>query len=106
LRDDREWLLDILEAIEKTEKYAALGEKNFFEGEPSRYPWKGIIGMRKRRRTQYYFSISLSIISADTAVPRQVCMFMESSSPTTLPSCTRADPLSPGPGRSPGGRMT
>ena len=27
MRDDREWLLDILEALEKIEKYAALGEK-------------------------------------------------------------------------------
>lgn len=33
MRDDREWLLDILEALEKIEKYADLGETNFFEEE-------------------------------------------------------------------------
>lgn len=81
MRDDREWLLDILEALEKIEKYAALGEKNFFEeelvqiwivyyiqvaGEAANQlseslkkshpdiPWKGIIGMRNVLVHQYF----------------------------------------------------
>jgi uncharacterized protein with HEPN domain len=29
MRDDREWLLDILEAIERIQKYAARGRKAF-----------------------------------------------------------------------------
>ncbi len=33
MRDDRLWLLDILEAIEKIEKYAAKGRQAFYEEE-------------------------------------------------------------------------
>jgi uncharacterized protein with HEPN domain len=33
LRDDRAWLLDILEALLNIEKYAAKGEKAFYEEE-------------------------------------------------------------------------
>lgn len=81
MRDDREWLLDILEALEKIEKYADLGETNFFEeelvqiwivyyiqvaGEAANQlseslkkshpaiPWKGIIGMRNVLVHQYF----------------------------------------------------
>lgn len=33
MREDRAWLLDILEALEKIEKYAAKGERAFHEEE-------------------------------------------------------------------------
>ncbi len=33
MREDRAWLLDILEALEKIEKYAAKGERAFYEEE-------------------------------------------------------------------------
>jgi uncharacterized protein with HEPN domain len=33
MRDDREWLLDILEAIERIEKYSSLGKLAFEEDE-------------------------------------------------------------------------
>jgi uncharacterized protein with HEPN domain len=33
LRDDRAWLLDILEALLKIEKYASRGEQAFYEEE-------------------------------------------------------------------------
>ena len=33
MRDDREWLLDILDAIEKIEKYSSRGRKAFEEDE-------------------------------------------------------------------------
>jgi len=33
MRDDREWLLDILEAIERIEKYSYRGKQNFEEDE-------------------------------------------------------------------------
>jgi uncharacterized protein with HEPN domain len=33
LREDRAWLLDILEALEKIEKYAAKGERAFYDEE-------------------------------------------------------------------------
>jgi len=33
LRDDQEWLLDNLEALQMIEKYAAKGEKGFYEEE-------------------------------------------------------------------------
>lgn len=33
MREDRAWLLDILEALEKIEKYAAKGEREFYEEE-------------------------------------------------------------------------
>jgi uncharacterized protein with HEPN domain len=33
MRDDREWLLDILDAIERIEKYSSLGKLAFEEDE-------------------------------------------------------------------------
>ena len=33
MREDRAWLLDILDALEKIEKYAAKGERAFYEEE-------------------------------------------------------------------------
>lgn len=33
MREDRAWLLDILDALEKIEKYAAKGERAFYEDE-------------------------------------------------------------------------
>jgi uncharacterized protein with HEPN domain len=33
MRDDREWLLDILEAIERIEKYSSRGRQTFEEDE-------------------------------------------------------------------------
>jgi uncharacterized protein with HEPN domain len=81
LRDDQAWLLDILEALSKIEKYAAKGERAFCEeeliqvwiiyyiqiaGEAANQlsdsikshhpdiPWKGIIGMRNVLVHQYF----------------------------------------------------
>ena len=81
MRDDRAWLLDILEALSKIEKYASRGEKAFWEddliqvwiiyyiqvaGEAANQlsdfiknqrpdiPWKGIIGMRNVLVHQYF----------------------------------------------------
>jgi len=81
LRDDRAWLLDILEALSNIEKYAARGERAFCEeeliqvwiihyiqvaGEAANQlsdsfkrnhtdiPWKSIIGMRNVLVHQYF----------------------------------------------------
>lgn len=81
MRDDRAWLLDILEALLNIEKYACRGEKAFCEeeliqvwiiyyiqvaGEAANQlsdsirnqhpdiPWKGIIGMRNVLVHQYF----------------------------------------------------
>jgi uncharacterized protein with HEPN domain len=81
LRDDRAWLLDILEALLNIEKYASRGEKAFcdeeliqvwiiyyiqvtgeaanqlsdsFRRNHSDIPWKGIIGMRNVLVHQYF----------------------------------------------------
>lgn len=81
MRDDRAWLLDILDALLNIEKYAAKGEKEFYEEElvqvwiiyyiqiageaanqlsdimKTRHPeipWKGIIGMRNVLVHQYF----------------------------------------------------
>jgi len=81
LRHDQEWLLDILEALQMIEKYAAKGEKGVYEeeliqiwiihyiqiaGEAANHlsesiknnhtdiPWKGIIGMRNVLVHQYF----------------------------------------------------
>jgi uncharacterized protein with HEPN domain len=81
LRDDRAWLLDILEALLNIEKYAARGERAFFDEEliqvwiiyyiqvageaanqlsdsfkmnQSDIPWKGIISMRNVLVHQYF----------------------------------------------------
>jgi len=81
LRDDRAWLLDILEALLNIEKYAARGERAFcdeeliqvwmiyyiqvageaanqlsdsFKSNHLDIPWKGIIGMRNVLVHQYF----------------------------------------------------
>jgi len=81
LRDDRAWLLDILEALLKIEKYAAKGEQEFYKEEliqvwiihyiqiageaanqlsdslkknHTEIPWKGISGMRNLLGHQYF----------------------------------------------------
>jgi len=81
LRDDRAWLLDILEALLNIEKYAARGKRAFcdeeliqvwmiyyiqiageaanqlsdsFKSNHSDIPWKGIIGMRNVLVHQYF----------------------------------------------------
>ncbi len=81
MRDDRAWLLDILEALSNIEKYAARGERAFCEeeliqvwiiyyiqvaGEAANQlsdyfkrnhtdiPWKSIIGMRNVLVHQYF----------------------------------------------------
>lgn len=81
MRDDRAWLMDILEALLNIEKYAAKGEKAFHEEEliqiwiihyiqiageaanqlsdsimkdHQEIPWKGIIGMRNVLVHQYF----------------------------------------------------
>lgn len=81
MRDDRAWLLDILEALLKIEKYAAKGEQEFYKEEliqvwiihyiqiageaanqlsdslkknHTEIPWKGIIGMRNLLVHQYF----------------------------------------------------
>jgi len=81
LRDDRAWLLDILEALLNIEKYAAKGERAFYDEEliqvwiiyyiqvageaanqlsdsfknnHTNIPWKGIIGMRNVLVHQYF----------------------------------------------------
>lgn len=88
MRDDREKLLDILEAIERIERYVAFGRDRFesdelvqtwfvqhlqIVGEASRslaqstrdrassVPWKKIIGMRNIL-THTYFDIDLDIV--------------------------------------------
>ena len=81
MRDDRAWLLDILEALLNIEKYAARGERAFcdeeliqvwmiyyiqvageaanqlsdsFKSNHLDIPWKGIIGMRNVLVHQYF----------------------------------------------------
>jgi len=81
LRDDRAWLMDILEALKNIEKYAVKGEKTFHEEELIQIwiihyiqiaseaanqlsdsikknhleiPWKGITGMRNVLVHQYF----------------------------------------------------
>ena len=81
MRDDRAWLLDILEALLNIEKYSARGERAFcdeeliqvwivyyiqvageaanqlsdsFKRNHSDIPWKGIIGMRNVLVHQYF----------------------------------------------------
>ncbi len=81
MRNDRAWLLDILEALLKIEKYSARGKQAFYEeeliqvwiihyiliaGEAANQlsdslkknypdiPWKGIIGMRNVLVHQYF----------------------------------------------------
>ena len=81
MRDDREWLLDILDAIEKIEKYSSRGRQAFeedeliqnwmlhqlqiigealrcisndFRREHSDIPWKEIIGMRNILVHRYF----------------------------------------------------
>ena len=81
MRDDRAWLLDILEALLNIEKYAAKGERAFYDEEliqvwiiyyiqvageaanqlsdsfknnHTNIPWKGIIGMRNVLVHQYF----------------------------------------------------
>lgn len=81
MRDDRSWLLDILEALLNIEKYSARGERAFcdeeliqvwivyyiqvageaanqlsdsFKRNHSDIPWKGIIGMRNVLVHQYF----------------------------------------------------
>ena len=81
MRDDRAWLLDILEALLKIEKYAAKGEQEFYKEEliqvwiihyiqiageaanqlsdslkknHTEIPWKGISGMRNLLGHQYF----------------------------------------------------
>ncbi len=88
MRDDRERLVDILEAIERIEKYAAKGEKAFRRdeliqtwmvrnieviGEAARavsrdlrdrhpeVPWSSIVGMR-HVLVHEYFEIDLDIV--------------------------------------------
>ena len=81
MRDDRAWLSDLLDALIKIEKYAAKGEKAFYEEEliqiwiiyyiqiageaanqlsdslktnHTEIPWMGIIGMRNVLVHQYF----------------------------------------------------
>ena len=81
MRNDREWLLDILEAIEKIEKYSTQGYRNFRDdellqvwvihyllviGEASNHlskslmdrntdvPWADIVGLRNILVHQYF----------------------------------------------------
>lgn len=88
MREDRERLLDILEAIERIEKYASLGREAFFQdelvqiwilhhlqilGEAARtldplfqeqfpeIPWSQIIGMRNIL-VHHYFEIDTEIV--------------------------------------------
>ncbi|MCX6672544.1 MAG: DUF86 domain-containing protein [Methanothrix sp.] len=92
MRDDRAWLLDILEVLSNIEKYATRGERAFSEadliqvwiiyyvqvaGEAANQlsdsiknqcpdiPWKGIIGMRNVLVHQY-FGLDLDEISMDS----------------------------------------
>jgi uncharacterized protein with HEPN domain len=88
MRDDRERLLDILEAIERTERYAEKGRSAFereelvqiwvlhhlqiigeaarglddsFKTESPEIPWKQIIGMRNIL-VHHYFDIDTEIV--------------------------------------------
>jgi len=81
MRDDREWLLDILEAIERIEKYSSRGRQTFeedeliqnwivhqlliigealrsisedFRREHNSIPWKETIGMRNILVHRYF----------------------------------------------------
>lgn len=81
MRDDREWLLDILEAIERIEKYSSRGKRAFeedeliqswivhhlqiigealrsisedFRGKHNDIPWKETIGMRNILVHRYF----------------------------------------------------
>ncbi len=90
MRDDRQWLLDILEAIQNIEKYAARGREAFdqeeliqnwvirhleiigeacravsseFQAHHPEVPWKDLVGMRNIL-VHHYFKIDLGAVWA------------------------------------------
>jgi len=111
LREDRAWLLDILEALEKIEKYAAKGEQVFyneeliqvwiiyyiqvvgeaanqlspsFKKEHNNVPWRGVAAMRNILVHQY-FGIDLdevwNTVSTDLPVLKAIVLGIIAENP-------------------------